>query len=492
MNPTPLSPLTRDNPSARAVALKVLLDCQTRQAFVQEILDEHLGRGHLSPPDRRLVTQLTYGVLRRRGTLDALLQPLVSRPRQKVESWLWEALRLGAYQLALLTHVPPHAVLSETVELAAVFGRPDAKGFLNGVLRSLSRLITDDVRADTPSAYCLPITPTPLPPGERGRGDGEEGRYRRLERPMFADPSHYFMQYLSGAFGLPQWLAERWTLRYSQEECLRLGFWFAGPAPLWLRCNPLKITREQCLQAFADAGIAVEPGEHPQSLRLIETRPVRDLPGYAEGWFTVQDESSMQVASALAPQPGGSVLDLCAAPGGKTTHLAELMQNTGKIVACDVDERRLRTVAELANRLGLTIIETRLLHPDRGEQTPPGRFDAVLVDVPCSNTGVLGRRPEVRWRLRPEDFPHLVRLQTQLLRQVCERVKPGGAVVYSTCSIEPEENGAVVRAVLADMPDWSLEAEEERIPGRPADGGYWARLRRQQALRMRRQGEPQP
>jgi 16S rRNA (cytosine967-C5)-methyltransferase len=476
MNPTPLPPLTGDNLSARALALKILLDCQRRSAFVQEILDEQLGRSSLAPPDRRLVTQLTYGVLRRRGTLDALLQPLLVRRRQKVESWLWEALRLGAYQLALLTHVPAHAVLNETVELAAVFGRPDAKGFLNGVLRSLSRLITDD-RTASPSAYSLPL---------------EDGHYRRFERPVFPDPSHYFMPYLSAAFALPRWLAERWTLRYSQEECLRLGFWFAGPAPLWLRCNPLKVSREQCLRAFADAGIAAEPGEHPQSLRLQETRPVRDLPGYAEGWFTVQDESSMQVASALTPQSGSVVLDLCAAPGGKATHLAELTHDSGQVIACDVDERRLQTVTELAGRLGLSSIETRLLRLERGEEPPFRRFDAVLVDVPCSNTGVLGRRPEVRWRLRPEDFPHLVKLQTRLLRQACQRVKRGGAVVYSTCSIEPEENGAVVRAVLKEMPEFTLEAEEERTPGKPADGGYWARLRRQQTLRMHQQEGVQP
>ena len=458
------------NDSARAVALQVLLDCQTRSAFVQEILDEHLGRSRLAPPDRRLVTQLAYGVLRRRGTLDALLQPLLARPREKVETWLWEALRLGAYQLVLLTHIPPHAALSETVELAAVVGRPDAKGFLNGILRSLSRLVTDD-RSDSPSAEAVPL---------------DNGHYRRLGRPVFADPVHYFPQYLSAAFALPPWLVERWVQRYPKEECLRLGFWFAGPAPLWLRCNPLKVSREQCLQAFAAAGIAVEAGEHPQSLRLQESRPVRELPGFTEGWFTVQDESSMRIASALAPQPGATILDLCAAPGGKTTHLAELMHNSGQVIACDVDERRLKTVGELATRLGLSIVKTHLLHPARGEDVPAGRFDGVLVDVPCSNTGVLGRRPEVRWRLRPEeDFPHLVGLQTRLLRLACERVKPGGTVVYSTCSIEPEENGAVVRAVLGALPGLALEAEEERTPGRPADGGYWARLRRQQTLRWR-------
>jgi 16S rRNA (cytosine967-C5)-methyltransferase len=172
------------------------------------------------------------------------------------------------------------------------------------------------------------------------------------------------------------------------------------------------------------------------------------------------------------------VLDLCAAPGGKTSHLAELMKDRGQIIACDVDDRRLRTVADLCRRLGLGIVETRRLHPERNDEPPAGPVDAVLVDVPCSNTGVLGRRPEVRWRLRPENLHHLVPMQTKLLIQACERVKPGGAVVYSTCSIEPEENRQVVRNVLQTLPDVVLEAEAEQVPGRPADGGYWARLRR--------------
>src|SRR5262249_31064692 len=155
-------------PSARALALQVLLDCHKRSAFLQEVLDSRLGRLRLSGPDRRLVTQLAYGVLRPRGTLDALLQPLVTRPRHKVGPWLWEALRLGAYQLAILTHLPPHAVLNETVELATVFHRPGARGFLNGVLRALSRLVTEE-RTDGPAAVALPL---------------EDGSYRRLARPV--------------------------------------------------------------------------------------------------------------------------------------------------------------------------------------------------------------------------------------------------------------------------------------------------------------------
>lgn len=446
--------------TARAVALRVLLDCRTRHAFVQEILDEHLGRANLSELDRRLATQLAYGVLRRRGTLDALLRPHVKRALDEVEPWLWEALRLGAYQLAILTHVPPHAALNETVELAAVWQRPGAKGFLNGVLRSLSRVMTDG-RAGAPAADALPL---------------DDGTYRKLARPVFPDPGRAVVEYLSAAFGLPEWLVRRWVPRYGREECQRLGFWLMRPAPLWLRVNRLKVTREQCLEALTAAGITAREGEHPQAVCLRDHHPVRELPGFAEGWLTVQDESAMRVASALAPEPGSVVLDLCAAPGGKTTHLAELLDNRGRIVACDPDHRRLASVSELASRLGIGIIEPYPL--GEKEEAPAGPFDAVLVDVPCSNTGVLGRRPEARWRLKPEDIGHLSRLQKGLLKQAYARVRPGGVIVYSTCSIEPEENGALVKAALKEMPGLVLEAEEERRPGMPADGGYWARLRR--------------
>jgi 16S rRNA (cytosine967-C5)-methyltransferase len=448
--------------TARSLALQVLLQCREQDAFIQEILDRQLSRTELSPADRRLTTQLAYGVLRRRGTLDTLLRPLVQRQPYEVEPWLWDALRLGAFQLALLTHIPPHAALNETVELAAAYRRPRAKGFLNGVLRSLLALLTDE-RTDAPAAEALPL---------------EAGVYRRLARPVLPSPAEHPVEYLSAAFALPRWLAQRWAERYSWDECVRLGFWFAGPAPLWLRVNPLRTDRTAFLTELSAANVRAEPGAMPQAVRLLEYVPVRQLPGYEQGWFAVQDESAMRVAAALAPAPRSCVLDLCAAPGGKTTHLAELMRNQGQILACDVDDERLRTVNELCARLGITIVETVRLRPGLNEEPPAGPFDAALVDVPCSNTGVLGRRPEVRWRLRPQDLRHLVSLQTKLLLLAAERVRPGGAVVYSTCSIEPEENRAVVDAVLKALPELVLEADEAQLPGWPADGGYWARLRR--------------
>ncbi len=446
---------------ARSLALQVLLDCRLHEAFVQEVLDRQLSQSPLSPPDRRLATQLAYGVMRRRGTLFALLKPLIAREPRQVEAWLWDVLGVGAFQLAFLQQMPVHAALHETVELAERFGRPGAKGFLNGVLRALSRVLTNDP-ATGPAADALPI---------------EEGRYQRLARPIFPDPGSFPMQYFSAAFAFPEWLAERWLQRFPAEECHRLGFWFAGPAPLTVRCNPLRVERDDFLAECAAKGIGAEPGSSPQAVRLLDPTPVRELPGFEQGWFAVQDETSMRVATALAPVPGSRVLDLCAAPGGKATHLAELMGDEGQVIACDVDERRLQTVEELARRLRLKSVKTGLVHPDGGG-VPQGPFDAVLVDAPCSNTGVLGRRPEVRWRLKPDDLRHLSEMQTRLLLLAVERVRPGGAVVYATCSIEPEENHSVVEAVLREKSGLTLEAEEESVPGRPADGGYWARLRR--------------
>jgi 16S rRNA (cytosine967-C5)-methyltransferase len=457
MRPAPTFRGGRHN--ARSLALQVLLDGHRHDGFVQEVLDRHLAAHPLPPADRRLATQLAYGVLRRRGTLNALVRPFVHRPVWKTEPWLADALALGAYQLALLTHIPQHAALHETVELAAQYGRPSAKGFLNGVLRRVADLMTDQ-RCDGPAADALPL---------------EQGQYRRLARPVLPDPAVNPLEYHAAGFSLPVWLARRWQERYGDEECRRLGFWFAGPARLTLRCNPLRCCRDDLLRALAAADVAAEPGEHPQAVRLKEAAAVRELPGYEQGWFSVQDESAMHVATALGPVPGETVLDLCAAPGGKATHLAELMGEGGRVVATDADAGRLQTVAGLARRLGLTSIETHGI--EKGGVPPAGPFDRALVDVPCSNTGVLGRRPEVRWRLSLEDFKHLVPLQRRLLRQALERVRAGGVVVYSTCSIEPEENRGVVEAVLKEVAGWGLEAEQAAVPGRPADGGYWARLR---------------
>lgn len=453
----------------RLVAADVLTAARTADAWVGEVLDRHISDSGLSPADRRLATQIVLGVVRRKATLDALLRPHVSRPFHEVQEPLVDLLRVGAYQLAFLTHVPRHAAVHETV--AATL--PPARGFVNAILRRVSEAVIDEY-GPAPAADAIPMdSQSPAV----ASGELSSPAYRKLSKPLLPDPATQPAHYLAAAFSWPRWLADRWLDRHGFEECCRLGFWFNAPPPLWLRVNKKQLPREAYRLALAAAGIDAEPGDHPQSLTLPDPPPVRQLPGYDAGEFAVQDLASMAVASAVAPQPGWRVLDLCSAPGGKTTHLAELMDDRGEVVACDVDPRRLDTVTTLCQRLKLTCVTSYLLDK-RDTVPPPGPYHAALVDAPCSNTGVLGRRPEARWRLHPKEFPELIRLQTRLLIAAVEAVRPGGVIVYSACSIEPDENRGVVDAVRQAFRDLRLEADHTSVPGQPADGGYWARLRK--------------
>lgn len=447
--------------NARELAFQVLTEHAASGAFATDLLERLASQAALPADDRRLATELTLGVVRRQATLDALIQPHVQRPRVAVEPPLWILLQLGTYQLVFLTAVPPHAAVHETVEVAKRLGTPRWSGFLNGVLRSISRVLTDTITTE-PSTEAVPLT---------------QGRYRQLQRALLPDPATEPANYFAAAFSFPHWLAERWARRFGFDDLLRMGFWLNAPPPLFLRVNLLKTSREQFLEALQQAGIAAQPGERLEAVSITGHVRIESLPGYADGWFSVQDLTAMRAAPLLQSQPGNRVLDLCAAPGTKTTHLAELLRNTGQIVATDIRPNRLELVAENSRRLGLDIIQPRLIRPDLGD-VPAGPFDAVLVDVPCSNTGVLNKRPEARWRITPANLEELSQIQRRLLESALDRVGAGGRVVYSTCSIEPEENRQVIEAALRSRRDVRLIEEHEYLPGTPADGGYQALVRR--------------
>lgn len=476
-------PATPPGQTARQVALAALLAAAYSNDYVNEHLDAEIARGGLSPVERPLATELTFGVVRRKNTLDALLRVAVTRPRANVEPALWMLLRLGTYQLALCDGIADYAAISETVELGRWLGRDDWTGFANGCLRSVARLLTEEF-TESPSPVALPLT---------------AGRYRKLAQPIFAflgsktqdrdesrppdEPNRSAgpldrnaLSYLSKAFSLPPWLLEKWSARFDFDELCRLGFWFNTPSSLCLRVNRLRTDRETLLAKFGSASISARPGDLPCSIWLECSARVDQLPGFAEGEFVVQDESAQQAAELLAPQPGEMVLDLCAAPGTKTTHLAELMRNEGRIVATDSSEARLALVPRNAERLGLSIIETAVVSLD-DSNLPAGPFDAILIDAPCSNTGVLGKRPDARWRLQPEDLEELSRIQLRLLLAAADRLKPGGRIVYSTCSIEPEENAAVVEAVCHFRPKLKVIEQRELRPGQTADGGFQCLLK---------------
>ena len=468
-------PLAR---GARDLAFQALDQHKRSGEFAGPILDERAAAGMLSAADRALAVELTYGVIRRQGTLNAILQPHLRRPRHSIEGPLWTLLQLGAYQLMFLESIPPHAAVDETVETAKRLGRRRWAGLLNGTLRSVAAGIRDEF-VGQPAPDAVPLSP---------------GRFRRCDRAVFPSPESDPQGYFARALSFPDWLVARWSSRFQFDELLRMGFWFNAPQPVFLRVNPLTTTRDQLLAALRDAGISASPGSLPESIQLDSSGLAGDsgarvspagrsvprvdqLPGYEAGWFSVQDETASRAGVLLDPQPGWDVLDLCAAPGTKATHLAERMQNRGRVVATDLHADRLPLIAENARRLHTSIVEACAIQAD-GSDIPAGPFDAVLVDVPCTNTGVLGKRPEARWRLRPRDVTELPLLQRRLLEDACRRLKPGGRVVYSTCSIEPEENEHVVRAVIERHPQISLVAESQYRPGAPADGGYQALLLR--------------
>ncbi len=493
--PMPPAPTTN-----RQLSFVVLDEYRRTSAFVSQLLDARFAAAQLqtqrqsrgpiqrqpeptdaehllgSSTNRRFATELVNGVVRRQATLNALIEPHVKRPRGNVEGELWTLLQIGAYQLLFMDSVPPHAAVHETVELTKWLRRPKSSGFVNGVLRSIERNVTDEL-IDAPAANAVPLT---------------AGQYRKLKQPVFPDPAADPSGYLAKAFSMPQWLIDRWQQRFDFNELTRLGFWFNAPARICLRVNNFKTDAVTLSSALSEAGIEFHPGMQAAAIWLDSSARITELPGFEPGWFSVQDESAMQAATLLDPQPGETVLDLCAAPGTKTTHMAELMNNQGRIIACDVHTERLGLVDANCQRLGITIVET---HPLRSEspgsqspnsqspesdstEPPSGPFDAILVDVPCSNTGVLAKRPEARWRISSKDLEELPTLQIQLLTKAVERLAANGRVVYSTCSIEPEENAAVVQAILSQNPHLELVRETHHVPGQPSDGGYQALLRR--------------
>ncbi len=266
----------------------------------------------------------------------------------QVEQGALTLLWLGAYQLVMLSGIPDYAVVNETAELAKRAGKPQWTGFVNAVLRSLGRNVTDEFAA-LPAVNAVPVAAT----AER------EGRFRVLTNDTFVDPAQDWPDYFVAAFSFPQWLAARWNKRFDRDELIRLGFWFNSPAKLCLRANLLRTTREQLLAVLLAAGIEARAGQQPEAVLLEESAFVQRLPGYDEGWFAVQDESAIAAAALLDPRPGQRVLDLCAAPGGKTAHMAALMQNQGRLLATDVDGERLKRVKETCRRLGVGIVETR-------------------------------------------------------------------------------------------------------------------------------------
>ncbi len=399
------------------------------RAYADLALHAALERSRLADRDRAFATELVYGTLRWRGRIDFLLAHVLDRDLGKLQPQVLTVLRLGAYQLLFCDRVPSRAAVSESVRCARAAGLERATGLVNAVLRRLA----------------ASHTTTALPDLER-------------------DP----LGHLTHALSLPAWLAERWIARYGAPEAAALACASNEVPRRTVRANRLRVSREALLaevrERFPNAAACRFA---PDGIVLgRKGDPARD-PAFLDGRFTIQDEASQLVVELLAPRPGEQVLDACAAPGTKATAIAERIGASGSVVGLDRHPRRIGLLARDARRLGLDNVRTITADASRplAERLPLASFDRVLADVPCSGLGTLRRNPDLRWRLRPEDPARLAVVQRTILVHVAPFLRPGGVLVYSTCSFTPEETDAVVQAFLDDTPGFRRTPRAELPPG---------------------------
>ena len=407
--------------------------------FLEALLDDALARARISPADRALTQELTCGVVRWQAALDWIIAQKAREPR--LHPRVRMVLRLGLYQIFFLDRVPDHAAVHETVELAKNLYLTGQAGFINAVLRGCLR--------------------------ER------EAMEKALIELKQSQPAIGWSQ--------PDWLVARWTGRWGGEITGQLLAWNNTPPVTYARLNTLRGTAEQLAAAWEKESVHFAPrsfGWTGEGL-VFELRAhpaLASLPSFRQGRFYVQDPSTLLAVRLLDPQPGEAVLDLCAAPGGKTTFTAALMRNEGRIIANEPDARRRELIRENCTRLGVTSVRIVTPGPIQLPDTV-GPFDRALVDVPCSNTGVMRRRVDLRWRIRADEVSALTRTQLDLLRRAAAELRPGGVLVYSTCSLEPEENEAMVRAFLDAQPEFRLDTERQLLPWSDGvDGAYVAKL----------------
>lgn len=422
--------------SARGVALKILTSVEQEGAYSNLLLNETLQRADLSGADSGLATELVYGTISRRNTIDYFLNSYVQKGLGKLEVWVRNLLRLSFYQIYYLDRIPPHAAVNEAVKIAKKLGHQGISGMVNGVLRNVLR--NQDKL----------VLPKDLPAVSR----------------ISLEHSH------------PEWLVDKWVKWLGEEKTADICEANNVPPAISIRVNTTVIKRDELMEQMREAGLDVSSSKLAQDGIVVRSGGNMALTSwYRDGLLSIQDESSMLVAQAVDVKPGMSVLDCCAAPGGKSCHIAEKLESTGKVIANDVHPHKAKLIEDQAKRLGLSQITSRNGDAaELGRQFPKESFDRILLDAPCSGLGVIRRKPDLKWVKTEEDIVDISQLQTELLEAVHELLKPGGILVYSTCTMEPSENDEVVQQFLSKHPEYKLEMEPflEGIPALHGEQEY--------------------
>jgi 16S rRNA (cytosine967-C5)-methyltransferase len=435
----------------REIALQILQQ-RPNGDFVEHLLDEMLAKTSLSPADRGLCQELVYGIVRWQATLDWLIARKTNHRRQT--PLLQNLLRLGLYQIFWLQRIPNHAAVNETVALARPNGLTRQAGFINAVLRTYLREF--------------------------------EGTRKLLAELKTTQPDV--------GYSHPEWLVSRWQTRWGQAKTEQLLEWNNTPPRLFARMNTLKASAAELLVRWAEEKVEFSPVhrdwfEENLVFELKSHPPLDELQSFRAGLFYIQDPSTLLAVRLLTPQPGETLLDLCAAPGGKLTYTAQLMNNRGQVFAHDTAPERVKMIKENCQRLGVTCavfpeFEVRSSKFEVQSWPSPSLassplFDRILIDAPCSNTGVMRRRVDLRWRIRLDEIQRLRSGQLNLLNQAAARLRVGGVMIYSTCSLEPEENEEIVTEFLNQNVDFKLDCSRQLLPMvENVDGAYAARLLR--------------
>ncbi len=403
--------------SVREEALRILIEVE-KGSFAQDLIDRNFKQKDWPQKDRGLLNELVLGVIRQKGLLDWILGSLSKYRLENLDRRLLNILRLGIYQKRFLSRIPDYALVSESVNLARLSGGKKAADFTNAVLRNYLRY---------------------------------------ADKIVFPDESRDLALNFSVRFSHPEWLLKRWIKRFGIEKTRLLCQFNNQLPPLTIRANTLKIARGELKNKLEKAGFRLELTKYaPEGLIVLGGGNIFRQQSFNSGFFQAQDESAMLVSHLLSPRKGEFIIDLCSAPGGKTTHLAGLMEDQGEILALDIKREKLARVEENCQRLGLNCIKTLLL---RGEDLKDlkRKPEAVLLDAPCSNLGVLRRRVEAKWRITPQKIKELKKQQLKLLKRSASLLKKGGRLVYATCTITPEENEEVIGEFLEGNRYFSID-----------------------------------
>jgi len=434
-----------------------LIEINEKGAYSNIALNKYFSSAELRDIDRSFTTELVYGMVKWKLTLDRVIAGYSKIRMEKLSPWILNILRLGAYQLLYMAKVPQSAACNESVKLAGRYGHKASAGYVNAVLRNIARNGSN-------------LT---LPPKEQ-------------------DPEGY----LSVKYSYPKWLTGKYVGLFGAEFTESLLDAGNSTPELTVRTNTLKVSAAELVGKLKKEDVEAQPGKYAAEAVIIRTPvPIAKLEAFREGLFQVQDESSMLSAKVLAPEPGESVLDACSAPGGKATHIAQLMQDKGTVIARDIHEHKLKLIDDAAARLGIRSIRTELHDAALTDTQHEKAFDRVLLDAPCTGLGIIRRKPDIKWARETKDIESITALQSKLINTVSRTVKPGGILVYSTCTILPEENEDMVDAFLKENEEFEADEIAPYLPAELAvhakgcmlqlfpnrdgiDGFFIARLRR--------------